>query len=132
MNNSELRLDQHEKAVDLHQRIITSYTLVQKNLWDMCMDLKSMRDEKLYKELGYSEFNDYTQQELQQFVRKLKSYKYALLFLEDVNNIIEAYPDYPFKIKHPIDLLKILGLIKNKFFPYVLIFCKNKRFILRW
>ena len=51
--------------------------------------------------------DDYTQQELQQFVRKLKSYKYALLFLEDVNNIIEAYPDYPFKIKHPIDLLKI-------------------------
>ena len=51
--------------------------------------------------------DDYTQQELQQFVRKLKSYKYALLFLEDVENIIKAYPDYPSKISHPIDLLKI-------------------------
>ena len=74
MNNSELRLDQHEKAVDLHQRIITSYTLVQKNLWDMCMDLKSMRDEKLYKELGYSEFNDYTQQELNMTDRNVYRY----------------------------------------------------------
>lgn len=64
MNEKELKLNRHEKAEMLDQRILTSCTLVQKNLLDMCKDLKEMRDDKLYKELGYSEFNDYTQEKL--------------------------------------------------------------------
>lgn len=64
MDNNELNLSRLEQAEMLRQDILTSYTLVQKNLWDMCMKLKKMRDEKLYKELGFSEFNDFTQKEL--------------------------------------------------------------------
>lgn len=64
MNENELSLSRLEQAEMLRQDILTSYTLVQKNLWDMCMKLKKMRDEKLYKELGFSEFNDFTQKEL--------------------------------------------------------------------
>ena len=64
MNENELSLSRLEQAEMLRQDILTSCTLVQKNLWDMCMNLKKMRDEKLYKELGFSEFNDFTQKEL--------------------------------------------------------------------
>ena len=50
---------QHQQAVELHQRILTSANLAQQNLWDMCTGLKAMRDGKLYKELGYNNFEDY-------------------------------------------------------------------------
>ncbi len=50
---------QHAKALDLHNRIMVSAQLVQTNLWDMCNGLKEMRDGKLYKELGYQNFEEY-------------------------------------------------------------------------
>ena len=60
--------------------------------------------------------DDYTKDELQQFVRKLKSYKYASLFLEDIKNIINNYPDYSNKISKPIDLLQITDkVVKNEY-----------------
>lgn len=74
MNNNELSLSRLEQAEMLRQDILTSYTLVQKNLWDMCMNLKKMRDEKLYKELGFSEFNDFTQKELGMSDRNVYNY----------------------------------------------------------
>ena len=50
---------QYSKALDLHNRISVSAQLVQTNLWDMCSGLKEMRDGKLYKELGYQNFEEY-------------------------------------------------------------------------
>lgn len=64
MNNSELRLDQHEQAVKLHQEIMVSASLAQQNIWTMCTKLKEMRDGKLYKELGYQNFEDYCEKEV--------------------------------------------------------------------
>ena len=64
MNNSELRLDQHEQAVKLHQEIMVSASLAQQNIWTMCTKLKEMRDGKLYKELGYQNFEDYCKNEV--------------------------------------------------------------------
>jgi hypothetical protein len=54
---------QHAKALDLHNRIVISAQLVQTNLWDMCNGLKEMRDGKLYKELGYQNFEEYCETE---------------------------------------------------------------------
>lgn len=51
------------KAVELDRRIKTSAQLAQQSLYDMCMGFKEMRDSRLYKELGYSEFNDYCKSE---------------------------------------------------------------------
>lgn len=64
MNNSELRLDQHEQAVKLHQEIMVSASLAQQNIWTMCTKLKEMRDGKLYKVLGYQNFEDYCENEV--------------------------------------------------------------------
>ena len=51
------------KAQELDRRIKTSAQLAQQSLYDMCIGFKEMRDSKLYKELGYSEFNDYCKTE---------------------------------------------------------------------
>lgn len=49
----------YSKALDLHNKILVSAQLAQNNLWDMCAGLKEMRDGKLYKELGYHNFEAY-------------------------------------------------------------------------
>ena len=60
--------------------------------------------------------DDYNQNELQQFVRWLKSYKHASLFLEEIESVINNYKDYSSKISNPIDLLKIIDKVdKNEY-----------------
>lgn len=51
------------KAQELDRRIKTSAQLAQQSLYEMCMGFKEMRDSKLYKELGYSDFEDYCEKE---------------------------------------------------------------------
>lgn len=55
--------DSYIKAANLNRRIITAAQLAQQSLYDMCMGFKEMRDSKLYKELGYSDFGDYCENE---------------------------------------------------------------------
>lgn len=50
---------QYGKALELHKKIQIYAQLVQTNLWDMCTGLKEMSDGKLYKELGYQNFEEY-------------------------------------------------------------------------
>lgn len=52
------------RAAELNRRIITSAQLAQQSLYEMCMGFKEMRDSKLYKELGYSNFEDYCEKEV--------------------------------------------------------------------
>ena len=51
------------KAAELDRRIKTSAQLAQQSLYDMCMGFKEIRDSRLYKELGYSDFGEYCEQE---------------------------------------------------------------------
>lgn len=82
MKETVIQSKEHLKAVALHQKIVTSAELAQKNLWDMCTSLKEMRDSKLYKELGYREFNDYTTAELGMTDRN--AYRYISV-IENIN-----------------------------------------------
>lgn len=50
------------RAHTLHQRVITSGSLAAQNLFDMATALKEMRDGKLYKELGYQNFESYCEE----------------------------------------------------------------------
>lgn len=52
------------KAAELDRRIKTSAQLAQQSLYDMCMGFKEMRDNRLYKQLGYSDFGEYCEQEI--------------------------------------------------------------------
>lgn len=62
------------KAAELDRRIKTSAQLAQQSLYDMCMGFKKMRDSRLYKELGYSDFGEYCEQETQ--INRQNVYKY--------------------------------------------------------
>ena len=74
--------EQRKQAIELHQKILVSASLAQQNLWDMCNGLKQMRDGKLYKELGYQNFEDYCENEVG-FNRK-QAHKYISI-AEKVN-----------------------------------------------
>lgn len=54
---------EYDKALKLHHKIKMSAQAVQQDLWDMCTGLKEMRDGKLYKELGYQNFEEYCEKE---------------------------------------------------------------------
>lgn len=66
--------EQYTEAYNLNVKIHTSMQAIQQNLYDMCSALKRMRDGKLYRELGYQNFEDYCQQEAG-FTRQ-QAYKY--------------------------------------------------------
>lgn len=66
--------EQHKQAIELHQKIIVSANLAQQNIWDMCNALKTMRDNKLYKELGYPNFEDYCENEVGMKRRNVYNY----------------------------------------------------------
>src|SRR5574344_590116 len=69
--------EKHKKAVALNQKIVTSAELAQQNLWDMCVSLKTMRDDKLYKELGYGNFEDYCENEAG--FSRMNAYRYITI-----------------------------------------------------
>lgn len=74
--------EQHKQAIELHQKIIVSANLAQQNIWDMCNGLKTMRDNKLYKELGYQNFEDYCETEVG--FSRMQAHKYISI-IENIN-----------------------------------------------
>lgn len=83
----ELRLSvQYKNAVDLNEKIIFAAQMAQKNLYDMCVMLKEMRDNKLYKELGYQNFEDYCENEVG--ISRHMAYKYTdIVSIKNVESI---------------------------------------------
>ena len=79
---------EYAKAADLDRKIKVSAQLAQQSLYDMCMGLKEMRDSKLYKELGYSEFNDYCTAELGATDRT--TYKYISIVENLSENLVKS------------------------------------------
>lgn len=73
----------YTKAQELDRRIKTSAQLAQQSLYEMCKGFKEMRDSKLYKELGYSTFEDYCKQETG--LKKVQVYSYI--------KVIEKLPE---------------------------------------
>ena len=68
-------LTEYAKAADLDRKIKVSAQLAQQSLYDMCMGLKEMRDSKLYKELGYQNFEEYCENEVG--IKRNQAMKYA-------------------------------------------------------
>ena len=54
--------ERYQQAYNLNVKIWASIQAVQQNLYDMCTAIKEMRDSKLYKELGYTTFEAYTEE----------------------------------------------------------------------
>lgn len=76
--------EQYKLAAELNQKIIVTAQLAQKHLYDMCVMLKQMRDDKLYKELGYANFEDYCENEVG--MKRANAYRYISV-IENVKNV---------------------------------------------
>lgn len=73
--------DSYLKAVNINRNIIVNAQAAQMSLYEVCKGLKTMRDDKLYKELGYQNFEEYCENET-----GIK-YRQAFNFIK----IVEAY-----------------------------------------
>lgn len=80
--------EQHRQAIELHQKIIVSANLAQQNIWDMCNGLKTMRDNKLYKELGYPNFEDYCETEVG--FNRTQAHKYISIIENTSENVYSS------------------------------------------
>lgn len=52
----------YEDALLTHQRIMANSEICARSLYEVCKDLKRMRDEKLYEQLGYDTFDKYCEE----------------------------------------------------------------------
>lgn len=80
---------QYKTAAELNQKIIFTAQMAQQNLFKMCCMLKRMRDEKLYKELGYPNFEDYCEKELGMKRRNAYNYISVIERVENVQSIAQ-------------------------------------------
>ena len=63
-NQEIIITENYSRAVSLHRRICANAQAAQESLFEVCKGLKEMRDGKLYKELGYQNFEDYCESEV--------------------------------------------------------------------
>ena len=56
--------EDYTRAVTLDKRIKANSRAMEDSLWEICKGLKEMRDGKLYKELGYQNMADYSENEV--------------------------------------------------------------------
>lgn len=66
--------DNYTRAYSLDKKIKANAQVVQESLYEICKGLKEMRDDKLYKELGYQNFEEYTKAELE--IDRRQAYRY--------------------------------------------------------
>lgn len=69
--------EKYTLAVNLNCKIKAAAQLAQQSLYEMCSGFKEMRDSKLYKELGYSDFGDYCENETG--LKRAQVYKYITI-----------------------------------------------------
>lgn len=76
----------YTEAFNLNAKICISAQMAQQNLYEVCKGLKEMRDGKLYKELGYQNFEDYCENEVG--ISRFMAYKYiSIAELKNVESI---------------------------------------------
>lgn len=64
----------YTKAVSLTRKIKANAAAAQESLWEVCKGLKEMHDGKLYKELGYQNFEEYSENEVG--IKRKQAHKY--------------------------------------------------------
>lgn len=64
----------YTKAVSLTRKIKANAAAAQESLWEVCKGLKEMHDGKLYKELDYQNFEEYSENEVG--IKRKQAHKY--------------------------------------------------------
>ena len=74
ISETEVLSADYARALKLDKHIKAHAQIAQESLYEVCKGLKEMRDNKLYKELNYSNFEEYCNKELG--ISRQQSYKY--------------------------------------------------------
>lgn len=74
--SAELTLEERE-FVEVHRRIVACGELTGRYLFEMCRQIKRMKDDKLYLAAGFKKFGDYTERALN--VKERQAYNYIKL-----------------------------------------------------
>ena len=81
--------ERNRQAYLLHNKIMASGMTVAQSLLQMCKDLKTMRDEKLYTELGFKDFGEYCDEAVGIGARQ--GYTYIQTYENLPTEVIEKY-----------------------------------------
>ena len=73
-DNITVMSSDYSRAVKLNKHIKIHAELAQQSLYEMCKGLKEMRDDKLYKELDYQNFEEYCEKEIG--LKRRQAYKF--------------------------------------------------------
>ena len=77
-----------ESAEQIHNRICDNFAIVEKTLYEICVDLKSIRDNKHYKTLGYNTFEQYC---LENFnIKRSQVYSYISIAENLSNDFVQS------------------------------------------
>lgn len=76
-NETMVLSSDYSKAFKLNQHIKFHAEMAQISLYEMCKGLKEMRDGKLYKELGYQNFEEYSEKEIG--IKYRQAYSFCLI-----------------------------------------------------
>lgn len=63
------------EALALHSRILANISVMAQSMTQMCRDLREMRDSQLYRQMGYSSFEAYTEKEIG--IKRRQAYTYV-------------------------------------------------------
>ena len=94
--------EEYNRAVLLDKRIKANSHAMEDSLWEVCKGLKEMRDGKLYKELGYDNLEDYSENEVG--IKKTQAYCFI--------KIAESYSEENFRPVGKIGTTKLFLLTK--------------------
>lgn len=86
--DNQISENQYNEAVKLHHEIISNGTIAAQALYEMCKNLKRMRDEQLYKHLGYEDFETYCVDKAN--IKKRQAYNYIKTVEELGNNFLQS------------------------------------------
>ncbi|MEN1969485.1 hypothetical protein WMZ97_15590 [Lentibacillus sp. N15] len=96
-------LDMQQKAVENHNKILTSANVIVNAVYDMAISLKSMRDDKLYLAYGCKSFRQYCDEQLQ--ISRAQVYNYI--------NVLEHFGEEGLKEKGHYGITKLKQIEKE-------------------
>ena len=87
--SNEIAITKREEAYIVHNRILANGKVLQATLLEVCKDLKRMRDEALYRELGYESFEDYSENACG--IKQRQAYSYISTFEKLGEDYLKEY-----------------------------------------
>lgn len=81
--------ESHMKALKCHSEIVSNCEVAQSALLNICKNLKTIRDEELYKELGFNSFGEYVENNGDYEFKERQAYNYISTYEQLGAKVIE-------------------------------------------